>query len=91
VSAARSVLILTHQFDPTADKVVEELNRRDIAVLRVDTSEFSERLSVAAELTGGQWSGRLTTARRCLDLVDRVGDLLPTPNQFRVSPGIVGV
>jgi hypothetical protein len=54
VSAARSVLILTHRFDPTVDKVVEELNNRGVPLFRVDTSEFPERLSVGAELTKGQ-------------------------------------
>ncbi|MGH8952715.1 MAG: hypothetical protein ACRDX9_15010 [Acidimicrobiia bacterium] len=38
MSAARSVLILTDQFDPTADRVVHELNNRDVAVFRMDTS-----------------------------------------------------
>lgn len=58
MSAARSVLVLTHQFDPTADKVVQELNNRGVPLFRVDTSEFPERLSVGAELTHGQWSGQ---------------------------------
>jgi methyltransferase of ATP-grasp peptide maturase system len=82
VSAGRSVLILTQQFDPTADKVVDELNRRGVAVFRVDTSEFPERLSVAAELTGGQWSGRLATVRRCLDLSAVSGIYYRRPTSF---------
>lgn len=87
---AWSVLILTQRFDPTADKVVEELTRRGVAVFRVDTSEFPERLSVAAELTGGQWSGRLATARRCLDLSAVSGIYYRRPTSFEFHPGLSG-
>ena len=86
MSAGRSVLILTQQFDPTADKVVDELNRRGVSVFRVDTSEFPERLSVAAELTGGQWSGRLATVRRCLDLSVVSGIYYRRPTAFEFHP-----
>jgi hypothetical protein len=52
----RVVLVITHWFDPTADFVVEELNRRGVAVLRFDTADFPLRLSV----TG--WSGTIRHA-----------------------------
>ncbi len=52
MTAGRSVLVLTHRFDPTADYVVEKLNRRGVPVFRCDTSEFPRTLSVSAELTG---------------------------------------
>lgn len=86
MSAAQSVLILTHQFDPTADKVVQELNNRDFSVFRMDTSEFPEKLSVGAELTHGQWSGQLRTARRCLDLSSVSGVYYRRPTNFEFHP-----
>lgn len=88
MSAARSVLILTHQFDPTADRVVHELNNRDVSVFRMDTSEFPERLSVGAELIHGQWSGQLRTARRCLDLSVVSGAYYRRPTNFEFHPDL---
>ncbi|MGW3227488.1 helix-turn-helix domain-containing protein [Kitasatospora sp. NPDC001095] len=66
---ADAVLVLTGTFDPTADLVIEELNRRGTPVFRTDTA-FPSRLAVAAGLdgTGAGWAGTLTTDRRTLDL-----------------------
>lgn len=70
MSAARSVLVLTHRFDPTADKVVEELNNRDVPLFRCDASDFPEQLSVGAELTDGRWTQwpcfKLSVGRCCV-------------------------
>lgn len=88
MSAARSVLILTHRFDPTADKVVTELNDRGVPLFRVDTSEFPERLSVSAGLTNGQWSGRMRTARRSLDLSTLSGIYYRRPTTFEFHPDL---
>jgi ATP-grasp ribosomal peptide maturase len=63
-----SVLVLTERFDPTADVVVEELNRRDVSVFRCDTAEFPEVLQVEAEFAGSGWSGQFRTVRRKMDL-----------------------
>ena len=73
VSAARSVLILTHRFDPTADKVVDELNRRGVPLFRCDAAEFPEGVSVSAELAGRHWSGHVRTVRRRLELDEVMG------------------
>ena len=86
MSAARSVLVLTHRFDPTADKVVEELNNRDVAVFRVDAADFPERLSVRAELIGDGWSGELSTGLRTLDLTTVVGIYYRRPTIFEFHP-----
>lgn len=86
MNAARSVVILTHQFDPTVDKVVDELNSRGVPLFRVDTSEFPERLSVGAELRDGHWSGQLRTMRRCLDLSAVSGIYYRRPTNFEFHP-----
>jgi len=54
-------LVLTHPFDPTADYVVSELNRRGAPVFRCDPGEFPQRLSVTARLdrNGAGWVGSL--------------------------------
>jgi len=65
---AGQVLILAGRFDPTCDLVVEELNRRAVPVFRADLAEFPLRLTLAASLSGGRWSGTLANDRRTLDL-----------------------
>ncbi|MGH3794036.1 MAG: ATP-grasp ribosomal peptide maturase [Pseudonocardiaceae bacterium] len=88
MSTARSVLILTHQFDPTADKIVQELNSRDVPLFRVDTSEFPEKLSLSAELVNGHWAGQLRTARRRLDLSAVSGIYYRRPTNFQFHPDL---
>ncbi|MBV9314007.1 MAG: ATP-grasp ribosomal peptide maturase [Pseudonocardia sp.] len=88
MSAARSVLVLTHRFDPTADKVVEELNNRDVPLFRCDASDFPEQLSVGAELTDGRWTGQLRTALRSLDLSAVSGIYYRRPTNFEFHPGM---
>lgn len=86
MGAARSVLMLTHQFDPTADAVVDELNRRGVPLFRCDAAEFPERLRVGAELVGGHWSGQVRTAQRGLDLDDVIGIYYRRPTVFEFHP-----
>lgn len=87
--AARSVVILTDRFDPTADRVVEELSNRNTPVFRIDVAEFPESLSVAAELDGGNgWSGWLQTARRTLRLADVSGVYYRRPTRFIFHPDL---
>lgn len=64
-----SVLVLTRRMDPTADVVVDELNRRAIPVIRFDLGE----VVVAAELVGSRWVGQLRAGSRCARLEDAVG------------------
>lgn len=87
MSAAGSVLILTHPFDPTADKVVDELNRRGVPLFRCDAADFPERLLTGAELRGARWSGQLQTARR-LELDDIVGIYYRRPTAFEFHPSL---
>ncbi|MDH6577647.1 ATP-grasp ribosomal peptide maturase [Kitasatospora sp. MAP5-34] len=63
-----AVLVITGTFDPTADLVIEELNRRAVPVFRADMAWFPSRLTLAAGLDGTGWRGTLTTDRRALDL-----------------------
>lgn len=80
------MVILTHRFDPTSDKVVDELNQRGVDLFRVDTSEFPEQLGVAATLHDGQWSGWMRTERRCLDLSAVSGIYYRRPTGFTFHP-----
>ncbi len=88
MSTARSVLILTDRFDPTADRVVAELNERGTPLFRCDVAEFPESLTVAAEIdpAGGEWSGSMRTARRSLDLAAVSGIYYRRPTRFAFHP-----
>lgn len=81
-----AVLVLTERFDPTADVVVDELNRRDVVVFRCDTAEFPEALQVEAEFAGSGWSGQLRTDRRVLDLDAITGIYYRRPTNFVLHP-----
>lgn len=82
MSAARSVLVVTDRYDPTADLVVEELNRREVPVFRFDTSEFPTALTVGAELGVDGWRGRAWTGRRSVELAAVSGIYYRRPTVF---------
>jgi ATP-grasp ribosomal peptide maturase len=81
--SGRSVLIITHWFDPTADFVVTELNRRNVAVLRFDTADFPHRLCVTGRLDTEGWSGTLRAGERSLALNEVGGIYFRRPTAFR--------
>lgn len=67
-------LVLTHWFDPTADYVVSEFNRRGAPVFRCDPGEFPQRLTIAARLAAGDtnanWVGDLHLPDRSISMKD---------------------
>ncbi len=88
MSAARTVLVLTHRFDPTADTVVDELNHRGVQLFRCDAAEFPERLHVSAELVDSEWTGPMHTPNRGLELEDITGIYYRRPTAFVFHPGL---
>lgn len=89
----RSILVITHWFDPTADFVIDELNRRNAAVLRFDTADFPHALRVTGELAADGWSGTLRAGRRYVSLPEITGIYFrrPTTFQFGAMPESVSV
>lgn len=79
-----AVLVVTQQFDPTADYVVEELNQREVPVFRADLADFPQRLSVAASIVDGTWTGTVRNSTREVELRTVTGVLYrrPTPPEF---------
>ncbi|MFB8167231.1 ATP-grasp ribosomal peptide maturase [Kitasatospora purpeofusca] len=85
MSDSGAVLVITGTFDPTADLVIEELNRRAVPVFRADTAWFPSRLAVVAGRDGpAGWYGTVATGHRVLDLaaVRSVYYRRPTPSDF---------
>lgn len=64
------ILVATAAFDPTADLVIEELNRRRVPLARIDVGDFPDTVSLSAQLGPGGWCGELTGASRSLRLED---------------------
>lgn len=83
-------LVLTHPFDPTADYVVSELNRRGAPVFRCDPGEFPQRLSVAARLdgAGAGWIGSLRLPEREVALNDIGCAYYRRPTMFDLPAGM---
>lgn len=85
-----SVLVLSEDFDPTVDAVIDELHRRDAEVFRCDTAWFPTRMSVAAELGDGRWTGPLVTEDRCVSLVGLRSCWYRRPTAFVFPDGMSG-
>ncbi|MER5795635.1 ATP-grasp ribosomal peptide maturase [Streptomyces sp. NPDC001980] len=87
------VLVLTALEDVTADRVIEALNERGAAVVRVDPGDVGPDLGFGFRLGqggGSAWGGRLRTASREVDVeaVTAVYCRRPTPYtaRFRQLP-----
>ncbi|MGH3906618.1 MAG: ATP-grasp ribosomal peptide maturase [Pseudonocardiaceae bacterium] len=85
-----TVLILTEECDPTADRVIGELNHRGVPVLRCDTSWFPSRLSLDAYLDGARWTGSLRTSHRSVALSDLRAIWYRRPTAFSFPEGMSG-
>lgn len=80
------VLVITHWFDPTADCVVEELNRRGAVVLRFDVADFPLRLTVTGRFLAGRWLGTLQLGERTAGLGEIRGAYFRRPTIFDFGP-----
>ncbi|WP_370949060.1 ATP-grasp ribosomal peptide maturase [Amycolatopsis sp. cg5] len=86
-----TVLILAQEADAPTDALVAELRRRNVTVFRADTSWFPRRLVLDAELTGGRWTGTLSTGHRSLQLGDIRAIWYRDPSTFVFPPELTDV
>lgn len=69
MNAPGTVVVFAQEADAPVDAVVQELTHRGVTVFRADTSWFPCRLVLEARLDGtGNWTGRLSTEQRHVDL-----------------------
>jgi ATP-grasp ribosomal peptide maturase len=80
-----TVAVLTHWFDPTADHVVAELNRRGARVVRFDAADFPRRMALSGRLDGAGWATTLRLGARSLDLDHLTGLYFRRPTVFDVG------
>ncbi|MCX5443786.1 MULTISPECIES: ATP-grasp ribosomal peptide maturase [unclassified Streptomyces] len=71
-AAARPVLVVAEQLDASADMVVDQLNQRDVPVIRFDAAAFPQQLTLTAAHADREagWSGILDDGRRTARLED---------------------
>ncbi|SDO62953.1 ATP-grasp ribosomal peptide maturase [Actinacidiphila guanduensis] len=72
MTADRPVLVVAEQLDAAADMVVDRLNRRGVPVLRYDSADFPQNLTLAATHAAGGagWRGVLDHGSRSVHLED---------------------
>lgn len=72
MGAVRPVLVVAERLDASADMVVDQLNQRDVPVMRFDSADFPQRVSLAADHrpTAPGWEGVLSDERRSVRLED---------------------
>lgn len=64
MSEPRPVLVVTQPDDLTADLVIEQLNRRRVPVVRFDTADFPQALTLSARIDSTGLRGTLATPSR---------------------------
>lgn len=82
-----TVLVLTQQFDPTADLVIRELHQRGVPVFRCDPGDFPEEVELCAHISAaGTVTGTLRQGARELPLADIWSVYHRRPSNHRVHP-----
>lgn len=85
-----SVVVITRQYDPTADEVILRLTERGVKVDRFDLAEFPENLAAVGRLSRGavRWKGTLTTPARTIELSEVRAVWYRKPTRFGFHPGM---
>lgn len=85
-----SVLVLSEECDPTADAVIESLQRHDAPVYRVDLGWFPTRLDLDAVLGVAGWNGALRAGNREIPLEGLRSVFYRRPTAFTFGPDLTG-
>ncbi|MEU7320019.1 ATP-grasp ribosomal peptide maturase [Streptomyces griseoviridis] len=88
MSRATTVLVVSRLDDATADVVVEELNRRQVAVTRLDPGDFPTGVSVQARFDSGELRGSVRTVTRDTDLGRVRSVYWRRPHPYTAPPGL---
>lgn len=85
-----TVLVLAEDCDTTVDRVVDELNARDVPVFRCDTGWFPQRLVMDARVAGPRWAGTLRAGDREVELLGLRSVWYRRPTAFALPDGMTG-
>ena len=87
-SSPARALVITQREDPTADLVVDELNRRGVPLVRFDAGDLPTEVSLNANLSPhtGRWDGSVRHGGReaPLDAIEAI--YYRRPSEFRADP-----
>ncbi|AOS65602.1 ATP-grasp ribosomal peptide maturase [Actinoalloteichus hymeniacidonis] len=88
----RHVLVITKDFDPTADDVVTRLTDLRVPVMRFDLADFPIQLAVSGCIGPGarRWSGRIRGSHRSVGVEDIGAVWYRKPSRFRTLAGMSG-
>jgi len=86
-----TVLILAPERDATADRMIRELARRRVSVVRFDTAWFPEHVSLDAQFRRDHWDGSLTIRDRTVPLSDIRSVWYRSPSAFRFPEDLTSV
>lgn len=89
MSQQNSIVILTSEFDPHADFVVEELKSRSENVIRYHTSAFPTQSELSAKNYQGEWVGSLTIGERIIQLNSVKSIWYRRPAAFQFNPDML--
>lgn len=82
-----TVLVLTRQFDPTADLVIRELHRRCVPVFRCDPGDFPGEIELRASISAaGTVTGTLRQRTREISLSEISSVYYRRPSAHQVHP-----
>lgn len=71
MTRARPVLVVAEQLDAAADMVVDQFHSRGVPVLRFDSADFPQHVTLAANLRpGAGWNGVIDDGTRAVRLAD---------------------
>jgi len=80
------VFILTQRSDVTVDRVIGELNQRQVPIVRFDTSDFPLRAMLSARLDTRTWRGMIAFESRSVDFERITAAWYRRPKQFEFAP-----
>lgn len=83
-----TVLVLADDFDPSADAMIVEMDRRDVPVVRLNTEWFPQRMKLDAKFISDGWVGTLSTEERSIELADIRSVWRRSPTTFRFPAGL---
>ncbi|WP_406287435.1 ATP-grasp ribosomal peptide maturase [Streptomyces sp. NBC_00209] len=90
MGAARPVLVVAERLDAAADMVVDQLNQRGVAVMRFDSADFPQHVSLTAghRPTAAGWEGVLADGHRSVRLQDVRAVYYRRPGRPRIADSV---
>jgi len=84
------ILIITNKFDPHSDKVILELKKRSVPVVRLNTEDFPIKINLTVENYGSNLTGIVELPKgKILNVSEIKSVLYRKPKPFEINPLII--